>query len=100
MTEKNYSKADTEKLLELYRINGSSDIPIIAKELGRTEKSVIAKLCHLKVYVPASKLSKQKTKKEIVQQIEKMLKVQMLGIEAASKGSLEILFDALKARLE
>jgi hypothetical protein len=95
-----YLPAETLKILSLYETGMQP--PMIAAEIGKTTKSVIAKLSIEGVYVKKGTLvtEKKRTKKDIVLAIcDKLETDELLTLEVTSKGTLVKLERLLEAWL-
>ena len=104
MTQKqtNYTKEQTEQLVALYQERGNDALEAIAQEMGKTLKSVRAKLVREGVYVAPDKSKRNDedgpSKKALVLELSKLTGKELAGIEGATKGSLSELIDAFKTR--
>lgn len=80
----NYTEAQTETIVEMYQ--RGVDVETIAAEMGRTARSIIAKLSREGVYKSKTKAAgeRRQTKTEMLQQIE-----QLVGLDAGHLSSLE-----------
>lgn len=92
-----YSEDDVMTLEDMYSTLGTSGIPIIAEKLGRTEKSVIAKLVRMGIYTPVKKVPKRTgaSKKELLRQLEDILGFDTVGFTGSSKAALTNLLEFL-----
>jgi hypothetical protein len=103
MQVKNYTDAQTQHLIDTYNAEPTRDtVDALAKEMGKTVKSVIGKLSREKVYqkkvYETKRGGKPITKIEITQEIAKMLGVDailMEGLSNSSKSDLNHLKDAI-----
>ena len=97
-----YSPEETVRVVELYKRGYT--IPHLAQEMGKTPKSVIAKLSIEKVYVTKCKPKSQRTlytKPQIVTAICLLLETDELPtLEVASKATLLKLEDLLTTRFQ
>ena len=96
----NYSKEVTAKMVEQYqKAPNRQTVAILAKELGKSEKSVIGKLSKEGVYVRTIYTTKTGekpvTKQEIVQELEEKLEADLEGLEKAPKTTLKNLLEAI-----
>jgi|DEB19_MinimDraft_3_1074340.scaffolds.fasta_scaffold00293_28 predicted HTH domain antitoxin len=104
MTQKqiNYTKEQTERLIALYQERGNDSLEEIAQEMGKTLKSVRAKLVREGVYLAPDKSKKNDedgpSKKELVLELSKLTGKELTGIEGATKGSLAELIEAFQTR--
>lgn len=98
----NYSPEQTERLIALYQERGNDSLDGIAKEMGKTLKSVRAKLVREGIYVAPDKTKKSEdggpSKKELVLELAKLTGKELVGIEAATKGALSELIEAFRSR--
>ena len=93
-TVKNYSKEQEASMIAEYKMNPTrATVKVIAEELKKSEKSVIAKLVTLKVYQKAVKTTKTGkpviTKSELVAEINEHFKVKMPSLVKATKEDLQ-----------
>ncbi len=91
---KNYTKEQEASMMAEYKMNPTrATVDVIAEELGKSAKSVIAKLVTLKVYVKAE--PKTKTGKPVVKKSELVAKInahygfEMPSLVKATKSDLE-----------
>lgn len=95
----NYTKEQTEKLLELYESLGSDNLHKIAEIIEKPEKSIIAKLSRLGVYKkPEKVLIKKRTgpsKKEMLFQLEGLVGFDTTGFSSVNKQDLKNLIEYL-----
>ena len=99
-TTKNYSKEQEASMIAEYKMNPSrATVDVIAEELGKSVKSVIAKLVTLKVYVKAVKVSKSGkpsvTKKDLVKIINEHYGFEMPSLVKATKTDLDLMVQNL-----
>ena len=95
----NYSAEQTSKVLEMYEAGKGATVDAIAEAVGKTARSVIAKLAREGVYVAKSgkAATARVTKAELVKRVETALGLTGLGtLEKASHEALE----ALSAKVE
>lgn len=93
----NYTPEETSNLLDLYTKLGTPGIDKIAAELGKTKKSIIAKLSREKVYIKADKNNTEKiTKKILVRKLIELTGKELNGIESADKQSLQDILDHIE----
>lgn len=96
----NYN-ADTVKYMkEVYEYNPTrATVETLADELGKSTRSIIAKLSREGVYIPVPRTTKKGTpvvaKATLVETIEKMLKVSVPSLSKAGKGDLHKIVDSL-----
>lgn len=100
----NYTDIQVTEMTELYEKHPCRDtVNSIAKSLGKSERSVIAKLSNLKVYIAPKRTTKSGTpiikKETLVDAISKRLEVDMPSLVKANKQDLEKLTEALDAWL-
>ena len=97
---KNYTKEQEAQMIAEYKLEPTrSTVDVIAKDLGKTVKSVIAKLVTLKVYVKAVKVAKNGKptirKGDLVSQINSHYGFEMPSLVKATKDDLQHLVDNL-----
>lgn len=101
-TAPNYTDEQVSKMVQTYNESENSDVArkatvkAIAKELGKSVKSVIAKLCREQVYVKATPVTKNGTKVTKKIEIVKAIAVTL----ATPFEALKSLGKATKADLE
>lgn len=96
----NYSKEVTAKMVEAYsEAPNRQTVAILAKELGKSEKSIIGKLSKEGVYVRTVYKTKTGerpiTKAELVTELEEKLEANLEGLEKAPKNTLKNLLEAI-----
>ena len=94
-----YSTEETKKLIKLYDEFGTENIELIAEELNKTIRSVRSKLVREGVYVPISSDYTKKTgksKKELLRDLEAIVKFDTGGFLGATKESLSDLISFLQ----
>ena len=96
----NYSKEVTTKMVEMYaKAPNRQTVAILAKELGKSEKSIIGKLSKEGVYVRTIYKTKTGerpiTKQELVTELEEKLEANLEGLEKAPKNTLKNLLEAI-----
>ena len=99
---KNYTDNMVTELVASYNHKECANKEFVAeaaKTLGKTAKSIIAKLVSLKVYQTEAKVSKSGvpviSKKELVAQIEEHFGFEMPSFTKATKADLQCLVDNL-----
>ena len=99
----NYSKEMTADLVKKYRdAPNRQTVAILAKEYGKSEKSIIGKLSKEGVYIRMNYVTKTGekpiTKAELVQELEEKLGLMygdLGGLEKAPKETLRCLLEAI-----
>ena len=99
-TTKNYTKEQEAKMMADYSVEPTrSTVEELSNELGKSVKSIIAKLVSLGVYKKAEKLSKTgkriTSKSELVSQINEHYGFEMPSLVKATKIDLQNLVDNL-----
>ena len=99
-TTKNYSKEQEASMIAEYKMNPTrATVDVIAEDLGKSVKSVIAKLVTLKVYVKAVKTAKTgkpvTSKKDLVSKINSHFGFEMPSLVKATKDDLQNMVDNL-----
>lgn len=99
-TKTNYTEAQTQTIVEMYQRN--VDIETIAAEMGRTARSIIAKLSREGVYKSKAKVAgaKRMTKTEMLGQIEAKLGLDEGHLSSLEKGAHNDLVALLRAVTE
>ena len=97
---KNYTKEQEASMIAEYKMNPTrATVDVIAEDLGKTVKSVIAKLVTLKVYVKAVKTAKTgkpvTSKKDLVAKINAHFNLEMPSLAKATKIDLQNMVDNL-----
>ena len=104
---KNYTEEQTLLMIKLYQTNPTREtVDKLAKDMGKTVKSVIGKLSREKVYIKKDYTTKRGdkpvTKLQMVEEIASMLKgdkVRLQTLEKSSKAELlylKVLVEDLK----
>lgn len=99
MTDKvvNYTPEQTKDMVVKYQ--SGMPVEVIARELGKTTRSVVAKLSREGVYVAKTKLTQPRVKKaDLVDKLAQACGVQAEVFESLEKANLEVL-EALLARV-
>ena len=104
----NYTPEQTAKLRAVYAANPNKDtVATLAVEMGKTTKSIVAKLVREGVYKKAEKTAKDGTpvvhKNDLVEKIAKEIGVEsdkLDGLEAAPKNALKLILSALAFETE
>lgn len=100
----NYTTDQVSKMIESYSSATTVEsrtlaVSLIAKDLGKTVKSVIAKLSREGVYIKAEKVTKTgkavTSKADLVAQIRDIIKADVPSLVKATKADLEILLERL-----
>jgi len=97
---KNYTKEQEASMIAEYKMNPTrATVDVIAEDLGKSVKSVIAKLVTLKVYVKAVKTAKTgkpvTSKKDLVAKINAHFNLEMPSLAKATKIDLQNMVDNL-----
>jgi len=100
--KRKYTEDEEDSLVLMYGELGTKGIPEIAAFLGRTEKSVIAKLAIMDLYTPVPKepVDKGYSKKELLIILEDLVGFDTSGFYAAKKESLEALIQHLNPEFD
>lgn len=99
MTDKvvNYTPEQTKDMVVKYQ--SGMPVEMIARELGKTTRSVVAKLSREGVYVAKTKLTQPRVRKaDLVDKLAQACGVQAEVFESLEKANLEVL-EALVARV-
>ena len=99
MTDKvvNYTPEQTKLVVANYQ--AGMPVEMIARELGKTTRSVVAKLSREGVYVAKTKLTQPRVKKaDLVDKLAQACGVQAEVFESLEKANLEVL-EALLAKV-
>ena len=102
-TAKNYTEEMVATMTEQYTANPTREtVDRLANELGKTTRSIIAKLSREGVYVAQPRVTKAGEpvvlKGELVARIEKALGISVPSIVKATKMDLQTLADHLEAQ--
>jgi hypothetical protein len=111
MTEKtvNYTAEQEARLVEVYVPSATqaervAQVKALAEEMGKSTRSVIAKLTVLKVYVPKEYVTKKNEapvrKEALVAVVEQMVGTELNGLEKATKATLNALIVALRGKAQ
>lgn len=97
-----YTAEQTAQVLDLYA--GGAAVKEIALTVGKSERSVIAKLAREGVYKPKELLQPRRMKKaEMVEAVAKILGIEALAVESLEKATheaLEMVYKALHSQCE
>jgi hypothetical protein len=99
----NYTPEQTAKLIADYTTSPTKDtVAALSVEMGKTTKSIVAKLVREGVYKKAEKVAKDgspvTTKEDLVAKIAKEIGVEadkLDGLETAPKNALKLILSAL-----
>lgn len=99
----NYTKEQTETLIDRYKRNPNRDtVILLAREFDKSTKSIIGKLAREGVYQRQSYKTKTGedpvTKEELVIQIAEKLEIELrfiAGLEKSPKAALKYLLDSI-----
>jgi hypothetical protein len=97
-----YTPELTEKLIKLYEEYGPEKIDEIATQIEKSKKSVIAKLVRLDIYKPANKPASKRSspsKKELLNELEAIVKFDVSGLTGASKPAIQNLLNYIKSSI-
>jgi len=98
-SNKAWSDEEEEVLLELY-VNQGLDVYDVAEHFKKGHRSVISKLVQMKVYrKPTDDKEDKRSVKTMIRDIEEMLEIEIDGLNLTKKSNLELLVDALKAKI-
>ena len=91
---KNYTKEQEASMMAEYKLNPTRDtVRVLAEEFKKPEKSIIAKLVALKVYVKAERKTKSGKpvvrKSELVKKINEHFGLELPSLVKATKTDLE-----------
>lgn len=96
---RNWNEEDTNKLLHLYTVEGMNPYAI-ADIMDKNYRSVISKLVQMKIYKKPSDdpevIDRQRTVKQMLIEIEKLLNIKIPHLSFTRKESVEILLNAIK----
>jgi GTPase SAR1 family protein len=99
-SNKAWSDEEEEVLLELY-VNQGLDVYDVAEHFKKGHRSVISKLVQMKVYrKPTDDKEDKRSVKTMIRDIEEMLEIEIDGLNLTKKSNLELLVDALKAKIQ
>lgn len=96
----NYTDEMVQTMVAVYtQAPTRSTVESLAEQLGKTTRSIIAKLSHEGVYQPQKATTKTGEpvvrKEQLVEDIEKALGVEFPSLVKATKGDLQTLLEAL-----
>ena len=95
-TTKNYTKEQEAQMMAEYKMNPiRSTVEVLAEDLGKSNKSIIAKLVNLGVYKKMLKVTKSgkpvMRKSELVKIINEHYNIEMPSLVKATKEDLQLL---------
>jgi hypothetical protein len=92
----NYTEAQVASMIERYQ--AGENVETLAEAMGKSVRSVIAKLVREGVYVAAEKPKARKiegpTKKEMLLDLERRVSFDVTGLMGATKEAIQHLIDA------
>jgi hypothetical protein len=99
----NYTDAQVERMKEVYNATPTPGaVETLAKEFGKTTRSIVAKLSRMEIYKKPVALAKDgkpvQKKNDLADAIGKVLKMteaEISGLAASPKTALQKIFDAL-----
>ena len=98
-SNKAWSDEEEETLLDLY-VEQGLDVYEVADHFKKGHRSVISKLVQMKVYrKPQDDKEEKRSVKTMIRDIEEMLEIEIDGLNLTKKSNLELLVDALKAKM-
>ena len=100
MATSNYTEAMTEKMIAQYSANPTRDtVDMLAEELGKNARSIIAKLSREGVYKAVPRVTKSGEpvvrKADLLANIQEALGIELPSLVKASKADLQRLIDAI-----
>lgn len=98
-SNKAWSDEEEQILLNLY-VDQEMDVYEVADHFKKGHRSVISKLVQMKVYrKPQDDKEDKRSVKTMIRDIEETLEIEIDGLNLTKKSNLELLVDALKAKL-
>lgn len=100
MNNRIWQEEQEKELINLYCEQDKS-VEDIAEHFNKNNRSIISKLVQLKVYKkPEAVKINKRTVKSMIIDIEKMLSIELEGVNLNKKSNLETLVDAIKAKVQ
>lgn len=100
MTIKVWDKEEENELIMLYCEKGQS-VSEIAEYFGKNNRSIISKLVKLKKYKkPEQDKANKRSVKSMIIDLERILDIQLEGVNLSKKSNLELLVEAIKLKFE
>jgi transposase-like protein len=100
MNGKAWSPEDELELIKLYT-EEELDVVDIAEHFGKKPRSIISKLVQLKVYQkPEDDKPDKRSVKSMVIDLEKILGIEIEGLNLTKKSNLEKVVDGIKIKLQ
>lgn len=100
MNIKVWSKEEEEELIMLY-CEKEQSVAEIAEYFGKNNRSIISKLVKLKKYrKPEQDKSNKRSVKGMIIDLERILGIQLEGVNLSKKSNLELLVEAVKIKFE
>lgn len=96
-TRKLWDEESTQQLIAMYQDKNLA-IEKIARHLDRTPRSIIAKLVQLKIYKKPYTHKEKVTLKMLVRELEKILEINIEGLNLSRKSNLQAVVDAISKR--
>ena len=99
--KQNYTETQTKQIVDGYKVGQS--VEALAEIVGKSTRSVVAKLVREGVYVAKTKtVGSRPSKAAVIAEIARLTvvdPVMLAGLEKANREALEVLVDALFNRL-
>jgi transposase-like protein len=100
MNTKAWNPEEEAELIKLY-MEENYEVIEIAEHFGKKPRSIISKLVQLKIYQKPeeAKLDKRSVKSMVIE-LEKILDIQIEGLNLTKKANLEKVVDGIKLKLQ
>jgi hypothetical protein len=100
MNTKAWNPEEEAELIKLY-MEENYEVIEIAEHFGKKPRSIISKLVQLKIYQKPeeAKLDKRSVKSMVIE-LEKILGIQIEGLNLTKKANLEKVVDGIKLKLQ
>lgn len=100
MNTKAWNPEEEAELIKLY-MEENLEVLDIAEHFGKKPRSIISKLVQLKIYQKPeeAKLDKRSVKSMVIE-LEKILNIQIEGLNLTKKANLEKVVDGIKLKLQ
>ena len=100
MNIKAWSPEEEAELIRLYS-KESQDVMQIAEYFEKKPRSIISKLVQLKIYKkPSDNKEDKRSVKSMVIELEKILEIEIEGLNLTKKSNLERVVDGIKNKLQ
>jgi hypothetical protein len=100
MNGKAWDPEEELELIKLYTVD-KMEVFDIAEYFGKKPRSIISKLVQLKIYQkPSEEKADKRSVKSMIIELEKILEIEIEGLNLSKKPNLEKIVDGIKVKLQ